>query len=479
MSYKATKTTSYPARNILAAAVFIAAFAFIFIPRSHGGEITFSPLPDIKDSDSILIFAPHPDDESLGTGGLIRKALDSNARVAVVLFTNGSRSHDGDTYEAFLKDVKNPSLKGPLGQIRRQETLDAMRELGLDESNVIFLGYPDGGLRALFNDYWDCDRPYRADGDFNRSDHSPYDFSHQKDAPYCGANVAANLDEIFRARKPNIIFYPDDGDFHEDHWATSAFVRYTGSIAGYDGEWYTYLVHKGNDWPSPPEYLPNTGLTLPPELSVLDASWLMLPLNPDQVARKDKAINSHASQLFLWKDYLMSFVRVNEIFGAYPYVIMSRVGEDPNFFRDGAPPSSFPDVRMDNLTSSLQTTEDLTRLGIAYNDKSAYLILQSARDIETSLVHHFHLRMWDKKRYTRLDVKVQGKAAAYERKAADSIMPDLKPGVEIRGNMMVIAIPYSCIQTADEVMLSADVSDPEDKTVIDFTSFRDMAYTAK
>ncbi|MEN6439508.1 MAG: PIG-L family deacetylase [Syntrophobacter sp.] len=456
------------------AAIFIAIFFSMLNPRAHCGEIKFEPFPGIKDSDSIVIFAPHPDDESLGTGGLIRAALESKARVAVVLFTNGSRSHDYKAYDAFLKDAKNTASQEPLGRIRRQEALNALRELGLDERNVIFLGYPDGGLRPLFNDYWDCDRLYRAANDFNKSDHSPYDFSYQKDAPYCGANVVANLVEIFLARKPNIIFYPDDGDFHDDHWATSAFVRYSGSIAGYDGEWYTYLVHKGDDWPSPPEYLPRAGLSLPPELSVLDASWLMLPLNPDQVDHKEKAIASHRSQLFLWKDYLRSFIRVNEIFGAYPYVKMGRVDENPNFFKDGPPPSSFPDVRGDYQTGSLQTSEDLTRMGMAYNDKNAFLILQSATDIETRLVHHFHLRMWDKKQYSRLDIKVKGMKADYERKAHDSIMPDQKPGLEIHGNMMVVTIPYSCMESADEIMLSADVNDPEDKTTIDFISFRDL-----
>jgi len=461
----------------LKAVLLLAVLVSILSPHVHCAELKFEPLPAIKDSDSILIFAPHPDDESLGTGGLIRTAIESKARVAVVLFTNGSRSHDSKAYDAFLKDAKGTSSQEPLGYIRRQEALNALRELGLSEDNVTFLGYPDGGLRPLFNDYWDCDRLYRAHNDFNKSDHSPYDFSYQKDAPYCGASVAANLVEIFLARKPNIIFYPDDGDFHDDHWATSAFVRYSASIAGYDGEWYTYLVHKGEDWPSPAEYLPKTGLSLPPELAVLDASWLMLPLNPDQVAHKERAIGSHRSQLFLWKNYLRSFIRVNEIFGAYPYVKISRVGDNPDFFRDGPPPSTFPDVRGDYLTGSLQTSEDLTSMALAYNDKNAFLIVQSAKDIETRLVHHFHLRMWDTKQYTRLDIKVKDEEASYEWKAHDSIIPDQKPVLEVHGNMLVISIPFHCIQPADEIMLSADVNDPEDKTTIDFISFRDLSFT--
>ena len=51
------------------------------------------------------------------------------------------------------------------------------------------------------------------------------------------------------------------------------------------------------------------------------------------------------------------------------------------------------------------------------------------------------------------------------------------PGLEVQGNMMVVTIPYYCIQSADEIMLSADVNDPEDKTTLDFISFRDLSFT--
>jgi LmbE family N-acetylglucosaminyl deacetylase len=471
------ETKPWAAGCIFAAVAFIT--AFIFTPCCRCGEITFHSFPDIKSSDSILIFAPHPDDETLGTGGLISKALQRGARVEVVLMTDGSRSHDRKTYGEFVNTLQNSSIKRPLWEIRRQETLHAVRELRLDQSRVVFLGYPDGGMRALFNDYWDCDRLYRAENDFNRSDHSPYRFSYQKNAPYCGANVAANLVDIMLAVKPTIIFYPDDGDFHEDHWATSAFARYAALKTGYDGEWYTYLIHKGDDWPSPGRYAPGMGLTLPPELAVLDATWMTLPLDRERIAKKNGAINAYSSQLFLWKNYLLSFVRSNEIFGAYPYVKMSRVGDNPNFFRDGAPPSSFPDVRMDQKAGSLQKSEDIIRMAMAYNHKFAYLILQSAEDIETTLLHRFHLRIWDKKRFTRMDVRVKQKKAEYERKAHNSIVPDRKPGLEVKGNMMVITFPFRYIKAADEIMLSGDVSDPEDKMIIDFTSFRDMAFSHK
>ena len=40
----------------------------------------------------ILILAPHPDDECLGTGGLIQQALAKGAKVKVVFITNGDNN---------------------------------------------------------------------------------------------------------------------------------------------------------------------------------------------------------------------------------------------------------------------------------------------------------------------------------------------------------------------------------------------------
>ena len=40
----------------------------------------------------ILILAPHPDDECLGTGGLIQQALAKGAKVKVIFITNGDNN---------------------------------------------------------------------------------------------------------------------------------------------------------------------------------------------------------------------------------------------------------------------------------------------------------------------------------------------------------------------------------------------------
>ena len=40
----------------------------------------------------IAVLAPHPDDESLGTGGLIQQALAAGAEVRVIFVTDGDNN---------------------------------------------------------------------------------------------------------------------------------------------------------------------------------------------------------------------------------------------------------------------------------------------------------------------------------------------------------------------------------------------------
>jgi LmbE family N-acetylglucosaminyl deacetylase len=81
----------------------------------------------------IVVVAPHPDDETLGAGGLIFTCAQAAARVTVVCVTDG---------EAACPEV--PALD----HVRRRELVSAMRELELAPADIFRLGLPDGGLCA-------------------------------------------------------------------------------------------------------------------------------------------------------------------------------------------------------------------------------------------------------------------------------------------------------------------------------------------
>ncbi|PSN13588.1 LmbE-like protein, partial [filamentous cyanobacterium CCP5] len=84
-------------------------------------------------SRSAIVFAPHPDDETLGCGGTILQKKAASASVKIVLMTDGSRSH-GLMAPAQLK------------ALRAQEVLAAAERLGVPAVDVLSLGFEDSTL---------------------------------------------------------------------------------------------------------------------------------------------------------------------------------------------------------------------------------------------------------------------------------------------------------------------------------------------
>ncbi|WP_343897882.1 PIG-L deacetylase family protein [Craurococcus roseus] len=84
-----------------------------------------------------LILSPHPDDESIGCGGLIAECVARGRPVRVVVLSDGGASHPN-----------SPGFPRPrLAALREEETRAAVAELGLDPSRDLdFLGLPDAAL---------------------------------------------------------------------------------------------------------------------------------------------------------------------------------------------------------------------------------------------------------------------------------------------------------------------------------------------
>jgi len=85
-----------------------------------------------------LILAPHPDDESLGCGGLIAASCEMGLAPIVAILTDGTKSHPGSS--AFPP----PRLR----DVREAEALRAVKLLGLPAKNLLFLHYEDTKLPA-------------------------------------------------------------------------------------------------------------------------------------------------------------------------------------------------------------------------------------------------------------------------------------------------------------------------------------------
>lgn len=131
------------------------------------------PLPqplDLNCARKVLVFAPHPDDETLGCGGTLAR-LALLCPVKVVLVTDGSGAG---------------GLPAGAGVARQAEFVRALRVLGVTDS--LQLHQPDGNFEG---------------------------------SPELAAEVKALLDEY----RPDWIFLPSPLDYHRDHVRIAAFLE--------------------------------------------------------------------------------------------------------------------------------------------------------------------------------------------------------------------------------------------------------------
>jgi LmbE family N-acetylglucosaminyl deacetylase len=104
--------------------------------RRAFSEAPYAHLPRLCGEGPILILAPHPDDESLGCGGLVALAAAAGLDVTVAVLTDGAGSHP--------KSRAWPPER--LAAERRSELGRAVGELAGAGAGVMTFAAPDGGL---------------------------------------------------------------------------------------------------------------------------------------------------------------------------------------------------------------------------------------------------------------------------------------------------------------------------------------------
>ncbi|MEQ8789366.1 MAG: PIG-L family deacetylase [Pirellulaceae bacterium] len=204
----------------------------------------------------VLVVAPHSDDEAIGCTGVLLRAIAQQQRVGVVVVTAG----DGFPRAAAAHAGKKPDelVAGDfvqLAALRQRHTLKAMERLGLEADDLMFLGFPDGGLATMYAAK--DDEPYRQ-GYTGRSETYGVvvaDYHrrvHRRAAPYVRASVLGDLMEILRARRPKEIYVTAATDTHSDHSAAYCFTRDAARAAGHRGPLWTFVVH-GREPAAPPD----------------------------------------------------------------------------------------------------------------------------------------------------------------------------------------------------------------------------------
>lgn len=163
-------------------------------------------LRDLVPAGGIVVVAPHPDDESLGCGGLIAEACLRRIPVRLVVVSDGIGSHP------------NSRTHPPehLRRLREAETLAAAGCLGLGPEHVAFLRLPD---RFVPRSGPEAEAAARAIAEAARA---------------CGAGA---------------LFVTWEHDPHCDHAASAALARRARDLLG-DVHLYAYPVW---GWTLPPE----------------------------------------------------------------------------------------------------------------------------------------------------------------------------------------------------------------------------------
>lgn len=253
----------------------------------------------------ILIFSPHPDDETLACGGTIIKAIKGNKRVKVIFLTNG------DAYTECLcqwlkkdSDKLMPNNYIALGEKRQKEALRAIKKLGLKKEDAIFLSYPDSDLFSLWGEKYKGS--YIAES-INRT-FSPYKMTYKRaKRGFTKENLLFDIKEILTKYRPKKIYLSHPLDEHRDHQATTHFVSLVLEQLRNEGgvKWINsmkvsyYLIHYSYS----NEFISSFSQKPPHNEDIIDFK-----------NKKAGALKKYHTQLNIDNEFLKSFIKDNELF---------------------------------------------------------------------------------------------------------------------------------------------------------------------
>lgn len=271
----------------------------------------------------LMIFAPHPDDETLGAGGLIQRVLQHQGAVQVVFVTNGDGYVDGVRREVHRRHTSHADFI-EYGERRHQEATRALHDLGLRTADGVFLGFPDDGIDDLWAGHWSVRKPYTSP--YTRFDRPLYKGSLSQRVEYAGSDLESEIVRTLREFRPDWVLMPDPRDRHPDHCTTGVFVldalrklRQEGVTPFGRTQVLTYLIHSP-DYPASPAWVKEidgagVGGSRTAGRILSAARWLNMPLSSAELANKRRALSDYESQIQVLDLFMKQFLRPFELFG--------------------------------------------------------------------------------------------------------------------------------------------------------------------
>ena len=229
---------------------------------------------ELRSSDSVLVFAPHPDDETLGSGGLLQRARAVGARVRVVFVTDG----ENNPWPQRVLERRwrlGDADRARWGKRRREEARRAFERLGIGEDAAVFLSLPDQGLTRLA-----------------LTNREPL--------------LAAIRREIV-THEPSLVVGPSPRDHHPDHSALGVSLQLARTAASEPSQ--AGGVDPARSRPGLITFFVHGRRAAAPE-----GEPLVLRLSAEEQRRKRQAVLAHASQLVFRGRFYLSFVGETEAF---------------------------------------------------------------------------------------------------------------------------------------------------------------------
>jgi LmbE family N-acetylglucosaminyl deacetylase len=288
-------------------------FLLVALAGNALAQPVMPPFRPVTANDTVLVVAPHPDDESLCCGGLIHSARSAGAHVAIVWITLGDAfKWDAIVVERKLRPRASTYLE--LARQREAEARTAGALLGVEPDSLMFLGYPDRGVLRLLFDYYHPDVPWRSK--FTGANAVVYEDAVDPGAAYRGDNLVKDFNSVLDRVKPTLVLAPSPQDTHPDHRGTGLLVWRTLTARGQQDRVRYWIVHGGREWPAPHGYHPTFNQTVAPR--GMGMQWEAFSLDEDAIDAKRRAVSAHASQMKVMGRIMQSYVRATELYSSVP-----------------------------------------------------------------------------------------------------------------------------------------------------------------
>ncbi len=282
--------------------------------------------PAFTANDVVLLFAPHPDDESLSNGGTVSMALAAGAKVYICWMCAGDGFEldaaylvaHGTLTNADTLLFHNAEAMMDLGRTRIGEARNAATTLNVPAANQIFLGYGDGTIIPMFT-YPDS----VVTSTYSKVSKGPYTGTLAYGEDYCGRHAERHIQKLIDSLNPTIVYAPAPIDNQPDHMGTSFFVVKAMESLKKTNIMRNYIVHGGDyiikdmvmnltEYPIPHGLHPEMALNQP--IIGNSYKWTRTAIDTAAENRKLAAVKCHVSQMDVMSGMMLGFIRTNELY---------------------------------------------------------------------------------------------------------------------------------------------------------------------